>query len=233
MRLIIAGLLLFCLLSSCAVNQWQPGQYTVSKGDTLYAIAWRYRVDYKQLAHWNNISAPYKIYAGQKIWISKPRYTLVSTTSKPQVSSKPARSTKPVNFNKPVYTSQAKETTIAWRWPVKKPYTITKKFKGASSTAQGIDLQANLGTPVYAAANGHVVYSGNGLIGYGNLVIVKHSDTFLSAYALNQKLFVKEGQKVVIGQKIAAMGLNVDKKPALHFEIRRYGKPVNPIKYLP
>ena len=174
----------------------------------------------------------YTIHPGQRIWVAQPGSGLAtqsSSTDKPSV----ATNVKPRNkrpADRPA--KQVVDKKFVWQWPLNKPYTVVKKFTGKGDS-QGIDLQAQQGQPVYAAASGHVVYSGNGLIGYGNLVIVKHSDTFLSAYALNQKLYVKEGDKVVKGQKIATVGLNLDKKPTLHFEIRRYGKPVNPIKYLP
>lgn len=238
MRIALFLMVLMGLLSGCAVHQWQPNQYTVKKGDTLYAIAWRYRLDYQKLARWNQISSPYVIKPGQKIWMSRPS---VSSVRKPAVATarNDSRTARPSRIEKtpakPSRSSKPNQTMrkVSWRWPLEQPYTLGKKFAGPTSVSQGIDIHADLGKAILAAASGEVVYSGNGLIGYGNLVIVKHNDMYLSAYALNQKIHVKEGQKVVAGQKIASMGFNVDKKPTLHFEIRRYGKPVDPIKYLP
>ena len=120
---------------------------------------------------------------------------------------------------------------IAWRWPAAGPVVVT--YVAGDQTRQGIDIAGKAGDPVRAAADGTVVYSGNGLIGYGELIIVKHSPAFLSAYGHNRKRLVKEGDRVTAGQEIAEMGSSSANRDSLHFEIRKNGKPANPTDYLP
>ncbi|WP_156302880.1 murein hydrolase activator EnvC family protein, partial [Methylogaea oryzae] len=125
-----------------------------------------------------------------------------------------------------IYDNQA---PITWRWPLFGP--LARGFQDDGN--KGIDITAHDGETVAVAANGKVVYSGQGLIGYGNLVIVKHNDTYLSAYGNNSRLLVQEGDEVAAGQPIAEAGSVGDKPPTLHFEIRQAGKPVDPLDYLP
>lgn len=210
-------------------------EHLVSKGDTLFSIAWRYEKDVSKLARANGLSRPYTIYRGQRLTLDTnrvPRYT-----KKPVPKSKPPISTSQ-NKNKPKKKTsppKPKSTPVLpkswqWQWPVQG--NVTKRFK-SSTLFKGIDIQSFSGAPVVAAGSGVVVYSGSGLRGYGKLIIIKHSDVFLSAYAHNRKIFVKEGQLIKGGQKISEVGGDPSNKRRLYFEIRRDGKPVDPMRYLP
>lgn len=254
-------------------SQPQPNQYQVRKGDTLYSIAFRYGLDYRELAKRNGISGNYNIYPGQTLSlkpVSKspvsasivrdasivaPKPQIVSsrqkTTNKPQKTvkqgaSKPATSAKTVTapakieakkvVSKPTPKPQPKSPKVAsgpikWGWPASGKIVSTFKTKGAVN--KGINIASAYGAKVKAAANGRVVYAGSGLLGYGNLVIVDHNQQFLSAYAHNSRVLVKENDMVDKGQKIAEMGNSGTDRVMLHFEIRRDGKPVNPLRYLP
>lgn len=230
--------------------------HTVSKGDTLISIAWRYGMDYHQLANMNNLSPPYKILVGQKLKISNGGQADNSTSlsSATQAIAIPAdegvheiRSDRTAN-SKTASTTQTRtvverpakpiENTPAipasekhWIWPAKG--SVIARFSPDDALRKGIDLDGKAGDPVIAAAAGNVVYAGSGLAGYGQLLIVKHNEKFLSAYAHNSKLLVKEGDTVKSGQKIAEIGSSGTDKNKLHFEIRRDGKPVDPLLYLP
>lgn len=188
------------------------GKYRVAAGDTLYSIAWRYGVDYRQLASKNSIDAPYSLQAGEVLYI---------------------RGDKPVSVNHQIADANSgvnkePEYQISrWQWP-----TRGKVVSGFSNKNNGIKIRGFYGDSVYAAAPGKVVYAGSGLRGYGNLVIIKHNSQYLSAYALNKELYVKEGEWVSGGQKIAQVGMDVANRPSLHFEIRKAGDPVNPLKLL-
>ncbi len=204
----------------------RPAFIVVRKGDTVYSIARYQNLKPQQLARWNALKRPYAIYPGQKLKLRPPQTSHQIANSKPVIPSRP-----------PVKTIVAKRTEVklpktvkGWQWPVKG--RVVKTFSSKDNTRKGIKIAGNRGQTIKAAAKGKVVYSGNGLIGYGNLIIIKHSNTFLSAYAYNRKLLVKEGEQVKSGQAIARMG-SVDKGRALlHFEIRKNGKPVNPLRYL-
>ena len=225
----------------------------VNRGDTLYGIAFRNGIDVRDLAAWNGISAPYTIYPGQSLRLY-PRGgatpTRVATTptrpasapaTKP-VSPPPAKpaagtSTAPV---RPVATTPAlpapvpaapPASDIRWRWPAQG--TLLNRFVAGEPTRQGIDITGDAGTPVNAAADGVVVYSGSGLVGYGELVIIKHDDAWLSAYGHNRARMVNEGAVVKAGQQIAVMGRTGAPRDMLHFAIRHHGKPVDPLVYLP
>ena len=207
--------------------------HRVRPGETLYAIGWRYGVDYRTLARWNGIEPPYTIHPGQILRVAPPRPnwweeeeaqdtdTPPTTNAKKHVSKPEPRPAKEVPGHGP----------IAWRWPVQGP--ILRAFRLQPPVNKGIDIGGRLDAPVRAAAAGEVVYAGQGLIGYGNLVIVKHDQNFLSAYAHNKTLLVKEGDRVSAGQVIARMGRDNRGRVALHFEIRRRGKPVDPLRLLP
>jgi len=280
------------------------GAYRVQPGDTLYAIAFNHGVDYRDLAQWNGIAAPYRIYVGQELRFDAPQATAsaqpvpgnpvvepvrdrsVTTVApltpapapprpvsppsppKPQASSAmfetvPADQTplpapvetapppKAVAVNPPppptvppkpiVVPAEAPKPTevppqlnaggVSWRWPASG--NVVGTFVGGDQTKQGIDIAGNEGDPVLATADGEVVYSGNGLIGYGELIIIKHNANFLSAYGHNRKRLVQEGSRVKAGQQIAEMGATAAARNELHFEIRKNGKPVNPLEYLP
>ena len=204
----------------------------VQKGDTLYSIARRQGLTHKQLARWNRLKSPYHLYPKQKLKLRPP-----ATSSLARVEPHKQKLQKQSKIIKQRLSSPKKQKSSlparvsSWNWPVKG--RILSGFKSNDTARKGIVIAGNRGQAVKASAAGKVVYSGNGLISYGNLVIIKHSNTFLSAYAYNRKLLVKEGELVAKGQVIAQMG-SVDKgRSQLHFEIRKNGKPVNPMKYLP
>jgi lipoprotein NlpD len=209
-----------------------PGWYTVKRSDTLYSIAWRYGLDYKQLARWNKIDVGSPIHPGQRLRLLKPSAQTVVAGSSKKSTSKSKTSTK--TRSKSTTTSKKNQLGTSgpakWIWPTKgKPLNT---FLVSKLDRRGIDIAGKAGQPVRATAAGKVVYSGNGLAGYGNLVIIKHSDTYLSAYAYCQERLVEEGKFVKSGKVIAKMGRR-DNIAKLHFEIRRNGKPVDPMKYLP
>ncbi len=304
------------LLQACAtdIERWNPNDYTVQRGDTVYSIAWHYELDPVALARWNNIDKPFLIRPGQRLHIGKPRnyqhqqskQSVTTTVITPEPVTKIPLETSPLEIRvksgdtlyalsknyhlsvaklarlnhlkkpyklipgqilrlkpsaeaqqhgvarssshyqrvRPEQTRTARSstppvvvsahkwpTTIHWRWPVKGK--VMRRYQRDKLGARGIDIAGRLGERINAAAAGKVVYSGNGLISYGNLVIIKHNDHFLSAYAYNHKLLVHEGQWVKAGQQIAEMGRKGSGQPRTHFEIRKNGKPVNPQYYLP
>ncbi|MCE3238926.1 MAG: nlpD [Gammaproteobacteria bacterium] len=206
------------------------GIYHVSHSETLYSIAWRYGLDYRDLAMRNHLMKPYAVHPGQLIYLTKTRLPPVNAPDTHKHSQLPQqsvalghailqpRSAKNHNENPVVST---------WNWPARG--RIVNAF---SSNNKGINIGGYVGNPIFATAAGKIVYSGNGLHGYGNLIIVKHNNQFLSAYAHNRKILVKEGDWVEKGQKIAEMGSIDSKHALLHFEIRRNGQPVNPLFYL-
>ncbi len=211
-----------------------PGWYMVKKSDTLYSIAWRYGLDYMQLAKWNEIDVSTPIHPGQRLRLIKPdRQAGVAGAGAP---AKPATTaTASNNTSRSAVAggdggASSSRDPGEWVWPTKgKPLNT---FMASRLDRRGIDIAGKLGQSVQAAADGRVVYSGNGLAGYGNLIIIKHSDTYLSAYAYCQERLVQEGAAVKAGRVVAKMG-DKDGTSKLHFEIRRNGKPVDPMKYLP
>jgi lipoprotein NlpD len=230
----------------------RPKTHIVVPGDTLFSIAWRYGLKYEILAKYNGISPPYVIRPSQVIRLDIAGVN-VPATAKQQAAKRAASANSPAQTGreKPVSTiksntSRQENKTIRsastankaqawsapqWRWPVRGP--LLSSFQGSNALNKGIDLGGKLGEPVLAAAGGQVVYSGSGLRGYGKLLIVKHNETFLSAYAHNDRLLVKEGDFVKAGQRIADMGSSGTDRVKLHFEIRRDGTPVDPLKFLP
>jgi lipoprotein NlpD len=241
----------------------RPRSYTVQKGDTLYGIALENGLDYKELAEWNGIEQPYLIRVNQQLRLFPPEQTAVAAplrtvppvvasrqpeelpkTEKqvpPDAAEKPAPA-QPVKSEAPPGGDRepadkkdgaengAEDDRMDWGWPAEGK--ITTGFSD-SANGKGLDIAGKLGQPVHASASGKVVYVGNGLRGYGKLIIIKHNKTYLSAYAHNHQILVKEGQNVSKGQKIAEMGNSDADQVKLHFEIRRFGKPVDPLKYLP
>ena len=229
-----------------------PSAHEVSRGETLFSIAWRYGIDYRQLANHNRISPPYTIYPGQRIRLdvgatprpataSAPRTTAPTPRPKavpatpPRVTPAPrtptARSENKTPKKPPTSTPPLSAGAPNWQWPAQG--RILSGFHGNNGLNKGIDISGNLGQPVLAAASGQIVYAGSGLRGYGKLLIIKHNETYLSAYAHNHHLRVKEGDIVKAGQQIADMGSSGTDRVKLHFEIRREGTPVDPMKYLP
>jgi lipoprotein NlpD len=213
------------------------GYYRVQPGDTLYAIAWRTDRDFRELARWNRIAAPYTIYAGQQLRLTPPT-TRASTAHRTGNASrhtqtappKPAPRTRPTPPASKPAPLPAKRN-LHWAWPASGKVVST--YKARDPSRKGIKLAGRPGDPVRAAEAGKVVYSGSGLIGYGRLIIVKHNEKYLSAYGHNRRLLVRQGQQVTKGQKIAEFGRSNDGRPLLHFEIRRDGEPVNPQALLP
>jgi len=223
------------------------GQYVVRKGDTLFSIAFRYGWDYKALAARNNIPTPYTIHVGQTIRFdgrndSAPTATVTQSGSTASSSSKttvirrpvgvaPTVASKPSATPAPAPLPPAGPAPTGWGWPSNG--ILIGKFSSNGSLNKGIDIAGDLGQPVLAASDGTVVYAGSGLRGYGELVIIKHSETYVSAYGHNRRLLVREGQQVKVGQTIAEMGSTGTDRVKLHFEIRRQGKPVDPLQFLP
>lgn len=200
---------------------------TVGAGDTLYKLAKRYQMSATDLAEINGLSKPYTIHPGDKLRLKRQYRTATSVgTSAPSKSPSKSKSTRPV-----ILSDEDTNREVKWRWPVKGK--LIKRFNKRRTDSKGIDIANRAGTAVNAAAPGKVVYSGDGLTHYGNLIIIKHSQSYLSAYAHNRKLLVKEGQIVKVGQIIAELGSTGTEKPKLHFEIRKRGKPVDPLRYLP
>jgi len=235
------------------------GSYYVRSGDTLWAIAFSYGLDPMDVAQKNGISSPYTIYPGQKLMLKPPAITgnregtsgvQISAVKKPgQVTTKtiespkssaPAKTepVKPAPAVAPDMPAKAAPPVVSnnsdpesWNWPT--DGRVIRGFVAGDPARNGLDIAGKEGQAVTASSAGQVVYSGNGLIGYGELIIVKHSEKMLSAYAHNRVRLVKEGDQVWAGQKIAEMGRNSSDEQLLHFEIRALGKPVNPLTYLP
>jgi lipoprotein NlpD len=213
------------LLSGCtsAVRWDSPGsdgsdRHVVRKGETLYSIAFRYGKDPDSLARWNGLGDGSLIYPGQVLRLSPAGASTSTASSRPPASPRPL----------PKLPDQP---APAWAWPTKGRVSV--EFRGNPGPGTGILIDGNAGQPILAAAPGRVVYAGSGLIGYGQLIIIKHNETYLSAYGYTRSLLVKEGQAIKRGQRIATMGEGPERKPRLHFEIRRNGQPVDPRQFLP
>ncbi len=266
-RITIAAVLL-ALLSACSARPVAPVSDLSSKrqpaklirivrpGDTLYSIAWAAGVDYRQVANWNGLVAPYIVFPGQNLSlvptgrhasrsnptkkpvtvatkvapVSAPTKVKISPIPTPVPESKPEKSVSKDVRQSPAQTKSAGFADGGWMWPVQG--NLLYKFS-SSTGAKGIDIGVVSGTPVRASASGRVVYAGSGLRGYGQLVIVKHSSEYLSAYGHNRKLLVQEGDSIRRGQTIAESGSDSGRGELLHFEIRRNGKPINPEGLLP
>ncbi|MGA0098343.1 MAG: peptidoglycan DD-metalloendopeptidase family protein [Steroidobacteraceae bacterium] len=192
-----------------------PEVYVVQRGDTLYSIGWRYGLDYRQLARWNGIGRDYRIEVGQRLRLRPP--PAGSRVAKP--TAKPA----PVERKLP--------PAPGWRWPYDGGRVAGSVRQPSGGV--GLSIEGARGSPVRAAAEGTVVYTGTGLLGYGVVVIINHVNGWLTAYGHNESVEVQEGQRVTAGQVIARMGLGPGQRPQLYFEIRHDGKPVDPLGQLP
>ena len=226
-------------------NAGKPGYYSVKPGDTLIRIALETGQHHKDLARWNNLDDPNKIEVGQVLRVVPPVNTEAVAVAKPVQSSavtampltaaasapsRPASAASAAQAAAPLAArTGAADEDMGWIWPAE-----GKVLTGFDeSKNKGVDIAGKAGDPVLAAADGRVVYAGGDLRGYGNLIIIKHSNSYLTAYAHNQKLLVKEDQSVKKGQKIAEMGSTDADRVKLHFELRKQDKPVDPVKYLP
>ena len=205
--------------------------HTVRKGDTLFSIAFAHGRDFRKLARTNRIRSPYIIYPGQRIQIYKGKKKTVSSQKKTRKTTNTGKSAKSTTNKRSGRSVSKPASKVVWKWPAKGK--VIRKYTASAPRKKGIGIGGNRGQNIRSAATGKVVYSGDGLIGYGRLIIIKHNENYLSAYAHNQRVYVKEGQSVKRGEKIATMGENENNTPMLHFEIRKNGKPVNPIVYLP
>jgi lipoprotein NlpD len=218
------------LLAGCGPKtRWDhtpQDEHVVRSGETLFAIAWRYGKDASDLARWNRLADPSRIYPGQVIRLTAPPGMSGSTSRPPGAGSSRPATPEPRPLP-PIPTQPAPD----WIWPT--PGAIAVRFGDRPGTGTGILIAGSYGAPVKAAASGNVVYAGDGLIGYGKLIILKHNDTYLSAYGHNASLLVREGEKIQRGQRIATMGEGPGREPRLHFEIRQNGQPVDPLKFLP
>ncbi len=213
-----------------AENAGKPGYYTVKPGDTLIRIGMDNGQSGRDIARWNKLDNPNLIEAGQVLRVvpPAPEAPLVRPPATAGTASAPATvSSAPASPVAPAVPTAA-EDAISFQWPARG--NLISGFD--ESKNKGLDIGGKAGDPVLAAADGRVVYAGAGLRGYGNLIILKHNNTYLTAYAHNQTLLVKEDQVIKRGQKIAEMGNSDADQVKLHFEIRRQGKPVDPAKYL-
>jgi lipoprotein NlpD len=234
--LLVAWAIMAAGCGGSALTWDSPDSYVVKTGDTLYSISWRNRLDWRDVARWNGLSDSGLIYPGQTLRLSPPSKSSGSVASSAPRTTTVRPSTTTTSTSSSTSTqsrpsSPAATPVAGWRWPA--AGAVVAGFGDKNSMGQGLDIGGRLGDPVLAAANGRVVYAGSGLIGYGKLIIIKHNDTFLSAYGHNRTMAVKEGDPVKVGQKIAEIGKGPGDKPLLHFEIRVNGKPVNPARYLP
>lgn len=225
-----------------AENAGKPGYYSVRPGDTMIRIGLDTGQNWRDIARWNNLENPNLIEVGQVLRVVPPGSDNPLVVARPVVAgtvvvgtttmaagqtASPPRPLVPAPAS--VAAASAGEDDIAWIWPAQG--SLLAGFDEAKN--KGYDIAGKAGDAVVASADGRVVYSGAGLRGYGNLIILKHNNTFLTAYAHNQTLLVKEDQNVKKGQKIAEMGNSDADRVKLHFEIRRQGKPVDPSRYLP
>jgi len=248
------------LLTACAPS-WAPveerssyrrsyeltpdGRYRVRRGDTLHGIAFNFGLDWRDVARWNAIPAPYLIYPDQELRLSPPPARnppperKSAATAPARAESAPPPVTEPAaEPSKPTASTRAKAVPkpsgadpATWLWPT--GGRVLSTFAPNDPSRNGIEIAGSEGQPVVAAAAGEVVYSGNGLIGYGELIIIKHNDRLLSAYAHNKSRLVSEGQVVAAGERIADMGRDERNQPLLHFEIRVNGTPQDPLSFLP
>ena len=200
------------LVAGCATTPRDEREtYIVRPQDTLYSIAWRYGLDFHDLARWNNIGPDFRIAVGQGLALRPSR---AAAATQPQSTAHGAVPAPPA------------VTARGWGWPT------DRMGEPRPVTGGGVLLPGILGQEIRAASAGRVVYTGSGIRGYGNLIIIKHGENLLSAYAHNRELLVREGQEVSLGQVIAHMGEGAPQKPVLYFEIRRNGKPIDPLRFL-
>ncbi len=229
-----------------AENAGKPGYYTVKPGDALIRIALDNGQSWRDVAKWNNLENPNRIEVGQVLRVVPPGVDPSAVAARP-IGNAAKVETRPLDAKPPVAAASApasapavtppstptpaaaEDDSMAWGWPVSQP--ISAGFDEQRN--KGLDFAGKPGDPVLAVADGRVVYAGSGLRGYGNLVIIKHNNTYLTAYAHNRAMLVEQDQVVRKGQRIAEMGSTESDSVKLHFEVRKLGKPVDPAKLLP
>ena len=227
-RCLLLALTLALLVACGSTPSQRATTYTVKRGDTLYAIAWRHGLNYRDIARWNGIGRDYVIHPGQKLRLyPSGKDARVASAAQPAAKARPTKQpARPRTTAAPVPASQA----VRWHWPVSGgTATLTSRPNGG----YGLTVGGKVGDEVRAAADGSVVYTGSGLLGYGQLVILKHNETYLSAYGHTQAVAVREGDRVKAGQRVATMGTGPHGAPLLYFEIRVNGTPSNPLELLP
>lgn len=215
--------------------------HTVMRGDTLYSIAWRYSVDYRALALANNLPPPYTIYPNQQLNVNIGNISNNAIENVPSIPVAPAGDPA-VNVGQRPMAAEANRRVgnvptrmvdgVSWQWPIE-GRVLRAYSASAASTSKGIDIGGRRGEPVYAAADGDVVYSGRGIQGQGDLIIIRHNARYLSAYSHNSNMLVTEGARIRAGDKIAEVGTDPRGSELLHFEVRVDGKPADPSQYLP
>ena len=244
---VLSLMLMLVCLSACSNgggapvdNAWNDiastqTMHKVQAGETIYTIAWRYGVSYQDLAAWNHLSSPYYLSLGQSLRITGPAQnndTAAASAAAPQPVAQPIDSKPTFKPIESTTTTSAATTTAmgqgSWAWPAKGNVLETYGQNGN----KGLDIALPEGAPVKAVQDGSVVYAGNNLRGYGQLVIVKQKNDLMTAYAHNSQLLVKVDQHVTAGQTIAKSGSTDASKAMLHFEVRKAGKPVDPLQYL-
>ncbi|MDY6948506.1 MAG: peptidoglycan DD-metalloendopeptidase family protein [Pseudomonadota bacterium] len=212
------------LLTGCASDPVRPATYVVKRGDTLYSIAFRHKLDYKEVARWNRIGRDYVIHPGQTLRLYPP-----GSSSGSAAAPRSAAKARPKTPARPRAVIPA-GPPVKWQWPVSDgAATLTTRPNGG----HGLTIVGRRGEDIRAAGSGRIVYTGSGLLGYGQLVIVKHNESYLSAYGHLQSVLIKEGDAVAAGQRIATMGNGPQGSPLLYFEIRINGTPGNPLALLP
>ena len=233
-----SSLLAACAVSNPPVIDKSPGrlippEYIVKQNDSLYSIAWAFGLDFQQLAHWNRIAKPYVIRPGQRLRLRPaPAVRAVATQPGPATGNTAAATAAPPKAQPkgpPAPATGGDSAAISWIWPAEGKLVGTYS---APKNVHGIQIAGRSGTAINATGAGEVVYVGEALLGYGKLIIVRHNPIFLSAYAHNQSILVAEGEHVRAGQQIATMGSSGANRTMLHFEIRKHGKPVDPLTYL-
>lgn len=228
-RFYIAIMLLASLtLAGCSSTSDSGSTYTVKRGDTLYAISRRTGTSVRDLARLNNISPPYTIEVGQKLKLNGGSKAKSSTAGKKSSSTRTAAVTPSSAVPQSSWPPVGQR---CWRWPTSGKVVMTYSTRDGGN--KGIDIAGNRGQPVYAAGAGKVVYVGNQLRGYGNLIMIKHNEDYITAYAHNDKMMVNNGQSVKIGQQIATMGSTDADSVRLHFQIRYRATAIDPLRYLP
>ena len=229
LRTVIVVLWVSMLLAACASTPERTGTYTVKRGDTLFSIGTRLGYSYKDLARWNGIGKDYVIYPGQVLKLY-PRSAARARAPASSAAARAGSAGATAGRGAPRVAARPLGPPVKWQWPVSGgAATLTARPNGG----HGLTISGRLGDEIRAAGPGKVVYTGAGLLGYGQLVIIKHNDTYLSAYGHTRSVEIREGDAVVSGQRIATMGTGPQGTPMLYFEIRVHGEPHNPLSLLP